>query len=235
MTFAPTTRQKSPLRNIFDHDFLMMHELQKMITAALGEVHGIVLDVGCGHQPYRRWIKSDVTYVGIDIDSTDSTPTIVSNSMRLPFQANTFDSAICFEVLEHVSNPFVVVNEIARVLQPGGILLLSTPQSWRLHEAPYDYFRYTRFGLQHIVQESGLNVEHIIPIGGVWSHVAQTSLNAWPHHQLGRFLNPAIALTNVVFYSLNKLWHDTRDPLGHLLIAHKATEQQLLHNVHYNI
>jgi len=216
-----TARQASPQRSLVDHDFLMLKGLSSNIASVIHQATGDILDIGCGRQPYRSWVKTTGKYIGLDIDQANNILDVVSTSVVLPFEADSFDTVLCFEVLEHVPQPFSTFAEITRVLKPGGILLLTTPQSWRLHEAPYDFFRYTRFGLQHLAEYHGLVVETIMPHGGVWSNVAQTGLNAWPHYQLGRLLTPAIFFANLVFSVLDTIWKDTRDPLGHLLVAHK--------------
>ncbi len=80
-----------------------------------------------------------------------------------------FDSAICLEVLEHVSNPFVAVGEIAKLLKPGGVLILSVPHLSRVHEAPHDYFRYTRYGIQSVLESSGFEFLEMRPTSSLFS------------------------------------------------------------------
>lgn len=214
-------RQASPLRTRWDHDYLMMHPLSTHIRAALSHARGQILDLGCGRQPYRAWLPPHERYVGIDIDRRGSDPDIVSTSLSVPLADASFDTVLCFEVLEHVPDPFRVFAEIVRVLRPDGTLILTTPQSWRLHEVPYDFYRFTRFGLQHLAEHSGLSVDMIQPHGSVWSNVGQTAINAWPHHQLGALLKPGIVAVNGLCELLESVWRDERDPLGHLLIARK--------------
>ena len=63
---------------------------------------------------------------------------------------NKFDAVLMFEVLEHVEDPFLAANEILRVLKVRGVLLLSTPFVFGIHDAPYDYWRFTKYGLANI-------------------------------------------------------------------------------------
>src|SRR5690606_29940369 len=70
----------------------------------------------------------------------------------------SFDHALCNQVLEHVFNPNEFLSEIARVLKPGGNLLLTVPFAWDEHEQPYDYARYSSFGLKHLLQENGFEI-----------------------------------------------------------------------------
>ena len=66
------------------------------------------------------------------------------------FKNNKFDVIFIYEVLEHVDKPFEASNELFRVLKPGGTLLLSTPFIFGIHDAPYDYWRFTKYGLKNL-------------------------------------------------------------------------------------
>jgi SAM-dependent methyltransferase len=80
--------------------------------------------------------------------------------------------------LEHVSEPARVVAELARVLKTGGRLLLAAPQEWEIHQAPHDYFRFTRYGLGHLLAAAGLETERVEPVGGFFYLLGRRLLNA---------------------------------------------------------
>ncbi len=80
-----------------------------------------------------------------------------------------FDCAICLEVLEHVSNPFIAVAQISRLLKTDGLLILSVPHLSRVHEAPHDYFRYTQYGIRSILESNGFEVLEMKPTGALFS------------------------------------------------------------------
>lgn len=119
---------------------------------------GNLLDIGCGTKPYES-LFNVTSYIGLDIDSDMSrkrnTADIFYNGGAFPFPNQTFDSALCNQVLEHVFNPEEFLHEIARVLKPGGRLLLTVPFVWDEHEQPYDYARYSSFGLQALLEKQG--------------------------------------------------------------------------------
>ncbi len=72
---------------------------------------------------------------------------VLGDISELPFRDNSFDAVINIQVLEHLKEPGVGMNEMARVLKPGGELILTTVQCWEIHQHPNDFFRYTRYGL----------------------------------------------------------------------------------------
>ena len=127
------------------------------------EISGRVLDVGCGKKPYKEFFHySD--YIGLEIDSKNtrqnSLADIFYNSKTFPFRDNTFDAIVLNQVFEHVFTPTTFFNEIYRVLKPGGRLLITLPFVWDEHEQPYDYARYTSFGIAHILKSHDFHILH---------------------------------------------------------------------------
>ena len=129
-----------------------------------------VLDAGSGEGRYKEMF-AHTRYVGLDLAVGDTAwdytgLDTVGNLRRLPFGDNAFDAAICVQTLEHVNDPFMVTREIGRVLKPGGRYYLSAPMMWHQHQKPYDFFRYTSFGFNHLLEESGMRIVDIWPMGG---------------------------------------------------------------------
>jgi SAM-dependent methyltransferase len=219
-------RQKSPLRRPWHVDYLHMRELLQSIIAYSGYARGRLLDVGCGERPYQPWLTGVVEYVGLDANYQSSNPSVGGLAYALPFAAASFDTVLCTQTLEHVEAPHLGMAEMARVLRPGGYLLLTAPQTWRLHEKPYDFYRYTRFGLQHLLEHSGLQVVHIVAQGGVWVTVGQIVNNAV--HQRLRPRLPLYATyliylaSNMLFGTLDRAWTDYDETLNYLAIGLKA-------------
>ena len=167
------------------------HYLERVsIVQALRELHhrvkpGIMLDVGCGMKPYEGLLKPPGSrYLGTDwpvtMDGSYGNRTradFFSDSMVLPFRESTFDTIISTQMLEHVRQPEVVIPEMARVLKPNGILILSAPMTWPLHEEPHDYYRYTIHGLRHLLEEAELEILDEIRRGNNWTTMAQMFLD----------------------------------------------------------
>lgn len=132
---------------------------------------GDFLDLGCGKAPlyglYRQY-QDTVTCVDwsqsfhgcsyIDVEADLNQP--------LPLATEAFDTILCSDVIEHLAEPNLFFRETARILRPGGHLLLNTPFTYGLHEAPHDYFRYTAFALRHFCEQHGLEVVSLKPMGG---------------------------------------------------------------------
>lgn len=220
-------RQHSPRRKPWHVDYLHMRELLRGLAAASGYARGRLLDVGCGSRPYERWLQGVEQYVGLDVSSGSGAPNVGGLAFQLPFAPASFDTVLCTQTLEHVEAPHLAVQEMARVMRPGAYLILTAPQTWRLHEQPYDFYRYTRFGLQHLLEQSGLEVIRIVAQGGVWATVGQI-INNTIHHRLrphvplyGAYL--LYLLNNIVFGELDRLWLDYDETINYLAIARKGS------------
>lgn len=141
--------------------YLARRGLWRAISAAGSRLQGPLLDVGCGSKPYRDLFQVD-RYVGLDIDSETArnrgVADVFYDGNRFPFADAEFQSVLCNQVLEHVFGPEEFLREIARVLKPGGKLLLTVPFVWDEHEQPFDYARYSSFGLRALLTRTGLRV-----------------------------------------------------------------------------
>lgn len=122
-------------------------------------ITGTTLDIGCGSKPYADLFSSE-KYIGMDVEvsgnkNQNRSVDIYYNGISIPFDTNYFDSIVCFEVLEHVFNPDIFLSEAFRVLKPGGVAIFTVPFVWDEHEPPFDYARYTSFGLKHLFEKNG--------------------------------------------------------------------------------
>ncbi len=141
-----------------------------------------VLDAGAGESRYaplfagRRYVAVDLG-VG-DADWNYSRLDVRADLAALPFREQSFDACIHIVTLEHVPRPAEVLAEIARVLKPGSRLLIVAPQDWEIHQAPHDYYRYTRHGLGFLLEAAGLEVDSMEPLGGFFRLLQRRVLNA---------------------------------------------------------
>jgi SAM-dependent methyltransferase len=130
---------------------------------------GILLEVGAGGSYLKdrygdfikNWITSDYD-IRAKVD-------IRLDGQSLPFKENLFDTIICIDVIEHVPNPQQMIGELVRVLKPGGVLILSTPFFFYLHESPNDFTRFSKFGLINLIKNNKMSVIDLKPTGGLIS------------------------------------------------------------------
>ena len=131
--------------------------------------NGILLEVGAGgsylKDRYGNFIKNWITS---DYDIRAKVD-IRCDGQSLPFKENLFDTIICIDVIEHVPNPQQMIGELARVLKPGGVLILSTPFFFYLHESPNDFTRFSKFGLINLIKNNKMSVIDLKPTGGLIS------------------------------------------------------------------
>jgi SAM-dependent methyltransferase len=131
------------------------------IHACAGHMRGKILDVGCGQKPYRELFPGS-EYIGLEIDTPENRAAKAADffydGKAFPFADAEFDSVLTNQVLEHVFNPGEFLGEIHRVLAPGGNLLVTVPFAWDEHEQPWDYARYSSFGLRHLLESNGFDV-----------------------------------------------------------------------------
>lgn len=129
-------------------------------------VRGRLMDLGCGNQPFRTWYGPLVDEV-VAVDAAPLPGVIVVDlSEPLPFQDASFDTVLCTQVLEHVADTERAMAEIARVLRPGGHALITVPFLYPTHEAPYDFGRFTHYGISDLVRRHGLEVLDVGAQGG---------------------------------------------------------------------
>ncbi len=125
-----------------------------------------VLDVGCGENPtYHRHIPSRITCT--DVMRTRKAA-VISDAQHLPFKEKSFEGVVCVNSLYYYEEPRIALLEFSRVLKKKGMLVLITPFIYPLHDAPYDKYRFTEFGLQEILKHN-FAVERIVPLGGLFS------------------------------------------------------------------
>lgn len=131
---------------------------------------GIVLDIGCAGCWPERFLPGNCHYVGLDYPETATewyrtAPDIFADAGRLPIATQSVDVALLLDVLEHLDSVDHAIEEIARILKPGGRLLLQVPFLYPLHDEPRDFTRLSRHGISNLLQRYGLVVEHCLAVG----------------------------------------------------------------------
>jgi SAM-dependent methyltransferase len=214
--------QTKDLARRWDLDLLFRTYLfipRKILRDAVREfgarLDGRMLDVGCGNQQYRRFVKCR-QYYGVEW-SFDKRPPVVGDVMRIPFGTAAFDSALCTEVLEHVPEPGSCLDEIRRVVKPGGTVFFTVPMTMYTHSEPHDFYRYTEYGLRYLLEKHGFEIVDLRRLGGVVSvmasHAISLGCDAVANRLDGTALSyagrlavrPFAVAGSVAFYGLSRL------------------------------
>lgn len=117
-----------------------------------------VLDYGCATMRYRNLFPEGCNYVGADLPGNELANVLLDPDGRVPLPDASFDAVISTQVLEHVEDPVLYLNECRRLLKPGGRLLLSTHGLHVYHPCPNDYWRWTYTGLERVINQAGFTI-----------------------------------------------------------------------------
>lgn len=143
--------------------YILRRALFRAMRRYAPRLDGALLDFGCGSKPYKHLFVNTSLYLGLDIKEGDTRAgeeniDVLFDGKIIPLRNGSFDSALATEVFEHVLHIEHTLQELNRVLKPGGLLLGTTPFVWREHGGPDDYARYTSSGLRHLLEEAGFAV-----------------------------------------------------------------------------
>lgn len=228
---------KSKLKKFFYYTpvnpyFISKINLLKAMKYSSSYSKGLILDLGCGKKPYEKYFKStNSKYYGIDYPdykiSKKFSMDIFADVQKLPIKSKTTDTIICNQVLEHIPNSFNLFYEFNRVLKKDGILILTVPFFWGLHEEPRDYYRFTKYGLEYLCVQNGFAVISIKKLGGIFGTIVQR-LSDHVIQSLkvvnNRLIIIAIPLTfclQIFGFILDLIFRNYGDNLDWLLIAKK--------------
>jgi SAM-dependent methyltransferase len=228
--------------------------LRASVEALASEARGVLLDVGVSEAPYRELFTPFVSrYVGLEYPPSilDKQPEmwailervkipvqVFGDGSRLPFRDASVETVLATEVLEHVPYPELLVREMARVVKPGGKVLLTVPFMQPLHELPSDYYRFTPSSLRVYAEDAGLEVLSITPRGNFASAIG-AMLSQWLLRCIGAsslqsdgsvilsrwrsvLVLPFTALIQIFFHLASKVTNDTTVCQGYALVARRT-------------
>jgi SAM-dependent methyltransferase len=152
-----------PLGLLFNPHYLVRRGIYKGLEKYSEFITDKTLDFGCGSKPYEHIFTHSSSYIGIDVevsghDHEKSKIDVLFDGINIPFPDNTYSSVICSEVLEHIFEPDVVLQQINRVMKPGGYIILTVPFAFPEHEIPYDYSRYSSYGIKYLLEKNNFEV-----------------------------------------------------------------------------
>ena len=150
--------------------------LEREITAFAQSLPAgsLILDAGAGDQCYKP-LFSHCQYESTDFEKVDkaySPSTYVCDLTDIPVEDGRFEAVLFTQVMEHVPEPAAVLRELRRVLKPGGRILYTGPLVFEEHETPFDFYRYTQFGVRHLFTQAGFVIDELRPLDGTLSLAA---------------------------------------------------------------
>jgi SAM-dependent methyltransferase len=211
--------------------------LEKHLFNSADFFKGRLLNAGCGDISYEYIFKAWVdSYIRLDWPNTVHKKNLIDvfgSVTELPFADNSFDTILCTEVLEHVPEPQKTLQEFFRVLKPEGHVILSVPFLYQVHEQPYDFFRYTNYGLRYLFEKAGFRVIKCLARGeliAVGIFFFKQFLNRMAIKILGTKISekiPYLVLDTIYLKTMrNKVvqmnGHSTNYTLGYTVVAFKS-------------
>lgn len=223
----------------FHPSFWVRRRIRSSLAERASVAHGTLLDLGCGTRPYESIFADRVRrYVGMDYSPTSgyrgNRADLCGDAAAIPLAANSIDTVLCTELLEHVPDPDGVAREIARVLRPGGVAFVTAPFVYPVHDER-DYFRYAPEGVATLLRRHGLEVSEVLPLSGTGLTIAVLFNVFWFDigfmwtkwlYPLGIVLRPLllviVALVNALGWSLERALPSRHLSFNHLTIARKT-------------
>jgi SAM-dependent methyltransferase len=221
---------------------IAQEELRQFVLAEGPGLRGRLLDIGCGKKPYAEYFTAVEAHVGVDVPSTMhglESVEAVATALALPFQDSSFDSVVCTEVLEHTPDPLAALREMWRVSTADATLLVTVPLSEQLHEEPFDFYRFTKYGLEHLLRISGWRIVRCSARGGAWlelgyrlSSLLYSVVGAHrdavggmkPRLLLGPPVVVLCAAIQVLAALLDQLWSAPVSTIGYSVVATKRSD-----------
>ena len=160
-----------PHATIFHPQWLSIRAQCASMARAARYARGLLVDIGCGNTPFEDLFRGRVSrYVGMDYPSTaylvgGSRAEVHATALHLPLADASVETLLLTEVLEHLREPGPVLDELFRVLKPGGALIVSAPMIYNVHGAPHDFFRFTPDGLRYVLERAGFQIAERWPQG----------------------------------------------------------------------
>ncbi|MDD4149128.1 MAG: class I SAM-dependent methyltransferase [Bacteroidales bacterium] len=217
------------------YNWLVYKTGDKFLTKDSDKINGTVYDFGCGEKPYQEYFLQFCNeYIGVDWSETKhllKADIIADLNKTLPIKNNVADTIVSFSVLEHLSQPEIMLDEAYRLLKSNGNFLMRVPFMYQVHEEPIDYFRYTKYGLKYMLHKAGFVNITISPTTRFW-----TTIMVKINYQLIRLIKggkikrtiimslikPITYVNQWLAIFLDKIWYTTdKETLAYWVVAQK--------------
>ncbi len=213
-------------------NILVQYIFQKnLLKMAPKYLKGELVDIGCGEKYYEPVLAPFISkYWGVDhpeslhnLEKID----ILASAYNIPVEKDWFDCVLCSAVLEHLEEPEAALRESWRILKPEGYAIYSIPFIWHIHEAPRDFYRYSKYGIEYLFQKVGFEITELQALSGFWVTFGQ--LLVYNIYRINRgplkwFRIVAIVslIIQVVVYFMDKLDKTEQWTWMYLVVARKT-------------
>lgn len=207
--------------------------LQQQIVELSSYIGGLTLDIGAGGYDRYSGLFNSKRYVRLDLDIQNK-PDLVADAHALPFRHEVFDSIVCTQVFGDLHEPYVAIGEFCRVLKKGGSVMITESQTNELHDEPFDYWRFTRFGFEQLCQSCDLSIVVLSQRGGFFTVLAQQIIryfidrfDLYHRRMIGRLFKwPLGILGRLLMFMdhLDRSQANRKHTLGWCILARKATK-----------
>lgn len=198
------------------YDFLLSH---------IDLIKGEVLDFGCGSMEYRNMLSTAQKYVGLDIEGAEKNgfigngQVVYYDGVHIPFGNDTFDSVISIEVFEHVECLEEILEELNRVTKMKGLMVFTVPMNFPLHLEPYDFRRFTKYGIKQMLFNSGFEVLEIK--GSTTFKNTLRRLQVEAGDKKGYMFKIKLIINNLCFFVSNSVSDNEKYPIDWLVVCRK--------------
>lgn len=218
------------------HNWLIYDVGDAWLTRFTDRYKGHLYDLGCGEMPYKDWLLNYADkYTGVDWGSSmhDLKADILADlNEPLPIESEVADTVMSLSAMEHLREPQVFLNEAHRILKPGGHMISAgAVHVVGARSAPYDFYRYTCYGLQYMFEKAGFTEITIYPQTGFWVmwtlkfnyQTTRLVRGPWPIRKAMALLMCGIwAIDQRIAPWLDKYWKSEGETAGYIVVARKA-------------
>jgi len=186
-------------------NFLVYKYADFYLTKFIPYYKGVMVDLGCGDAPYKDFFLQYIDqYIGVDWTNSyhNIKADVVSDlNDKIDLPNECTDVVISISVMEHLHNLEAFLKESYRILKNEGVFILQVPFQWWVHEEPYDYFRFTPYGLKYLLEKAGFRDIEIYPTGGFFA-MWLLKLNYFLARVIRNRYTIKLKLDNILYYLL---------------------------------
>lgn len=216
------------------YNWLLHHIYVESLEKNVKYISGMVVDIGCGLKPYKNIVAGNCqAYFGIEHSKSMhslSEVDVIGSALHLPFKDMSADTVLSFQVMEHIPEPELFLREVFRILKYDRYCILTTPFMWGEHEIPYDFYRYTQYGLEYLSKKAGFQVVSITADTGFWTTTI-IRLNYFLMGYVGSVLKyliyPFVWSNQYIAYLMDKIFNKEKTDTANYTIVLKKNETDL--------